>query len=401
MKKRVKSIFISLIVIAVATTAIFASACSSEQTVWDVSGSGTVTASLVSDGKYGFTIRLSGNGTVQDFASAKDAPWYGKSGRIKSVEIADGITRIGANAFAECAVTQAIVPQSLTSIGANAFGASVKIFAFGSIEYDGNIYVYSEQKPSTSNTHWRMVDGVPTVWDLFVKTTKVLFIGNSFTFYSDVPSLFGQIAASAGKSVVVESVTQGSWTLTKFADPTDEYGKKVEQKLTSSNDYDAIVLQEQSTRPLNNYDAFLAAAKKLQSRINETQSNCNIYLYATWGYQSEAASRNQTIPQMEASLRTAYQNAATEMNVLVCNVGKAFSEIYNLYPDMLNSDSADNKYNLYYSDKKHPSYTGAFLSACVHVATILNINPSHSTFVGTLDSSVATQLKNVAYSVVL
>ena len=64
-----------------------------------------------------------------------------------------------------------------------------------------------------------------------VKTEKILFIGNSFTYYSDVPAIFKEIADSAGKKVRVESVTQGSWNLSKFADEKDEYGKQVAKKL--------------------------------------------------------------------------------------------------------------------------------------------------------------------------
>lgn len=220
-------------------------------------------------------------------------------------------------------------------------------------------------------------------------TTKVLFIGNSFTYYSDIPQLFNRIATGAGKKVRVDSVTQGSWTLTKFADENDEYGAKVDEKLRSSS-YDAVVLQEQSTRTLDNYDAFLKAARNLQTKTNDTQENCKIYLYSTWGYAEEAEARGETIPVMEGKIREAYKRAADELNVNVSYVGKAFSAVYEEYPE----------YNLYYSDNKHPSYTGAFLSACVHVATILNCDPRTSAYAGELDEDTATAMKNAAYKAV-
>lgn len=220
-------------------------------------------------------------------------------------------------------------------------------------------------------------------------TTKVLFIGNSFTYYSDVPQLFSKIATGAGKKVRVDSVTQGSWTLTKFADENDEYGAKVDEKLKSSS-FDAVVLQEQSTRTLDNYTAFLKAVRSLQTKINDTQENCKIYLYSTWGYADEANARGLTIPEMEKKIREAYKKAADELNVSVSYVGKAFSAVYSEYPE----------YNLYYSDNKHQSYTGAFLSACVHVATILDCDPRASTFIGELDTDTATAMKNAAYEAV-
>jgi hypothetical protein len=346
---------------------------------------------------------VEGNGAMCDFASAKDTPWYNKSGRVKSVEIGDGVTVIGTYAFYDCAITEAVLPASVATVNENAFAESTKLYAYGQPTAKGKVmvYTYSESQPTQSGLYWhRDADGSIAVMEETNKVTKVLFIGNSFTYYSDIPSLFGSIATAAGKNVVVESVTCGAWTLTKFADPTDEYGKQVAEKLNSNSDYDVIILQEQSTRPLNNYNAFLSAAQSLQQTINQTQTNCQIYLYATWGYEEAATSRNQTIPAMEADLRAAYQNAANTMKVKVCNVGKAFTAMYNQYPQMLTAGTTDSTFNIYYSDNKHPSYIGAFLSACVHVATILNVDPRLSTYTGSLSISDADVLKQTAYTAV-
>ncbi len=383
-------------------SAVLFGACSSEEaTSWDVSADGgSVTASFEDNGKYGFILNIEGNGKMRDFGSAKDAPWYGKSGRITDIVIADGVTSVGSNAFTNCAAKSVILPESVTSVGSNAFPESAQVFALSKVTVaDGaKVYVYSEKEPATSGLYWHYINGSPVIWK--TKVTKVLFIGNSFTFYSDIPALFGKIATAAGELVEVDSVTQSSYKLTQFADPADEYGAKVEQKLTSNSDYDAVVLQEQSTRPLNNYDAFLSGAQALQKRINETQTDCAIYLYSTWGYIDEATSRNITIPEMEAQLRAAYKRAADTMGVKVSNVGAAFSTVYTQYPDMLKSGTADNNYNLYYSDNKHPSYIGAFLSACVHVAAILDCDPRISAYSEGLDAAVADYLKNVAYTTV-
>lgn len=205
------------------------------------------------------------------------------------------------------------------------------------------------------------------------KTAKVLFIGNSFTFYSDIPDLFEKIASGADKNVLADSVTQSGCTLEKFADSDSEQGRRVDAKLKANSDYDAIVLQEHSTRPISDYDAFFAGAKGLQKKINETQKHCRIYLYATWGYKSGADARGITVREMEARLRSAYANAAKEMGVKVCNVGAAFTNVSENHPQL----------DLYFAaDNKHPSYTGAYLSACVHAATILNIDPRTSSFNG-------------------
>lgn len=393
MKKYLVLAFTIIAILVFSTVAI--SACSpTEQTSWDVADSGfKITASLTDDGKYGFILKVDGNGKMRDYASKKDAPWYGKSGRIKGVELSAGITAVGSNAFTDCAVKSVTLPESVKTLGSNSFPEQTQIFAYANVSaLDGaKVYVYSESEPQINGYFWHTVNGEKVLWPMNDNTvTKVLFIGNSFTFYSDIPALFGEIAKSAKKNVVVESVTQGSWTLAKFADDKDEYGKVVDEKLKASDDYDAVVLQEQSTKPLNDYSGFLNAAKSLQAKINSTQKSCKIYLYSTWGYKSDADARNMTIPEMELKIREAYDNAAQAMGVKVSYVGKAFSYVFKEYT----------QYNLYYEDNKHPSYEGAFLSACVHAATVLGIDPRTSTYTGNLDSSVAETLKSVAYTTV-
>lgn len=390
MNKLIKTSGIILCAALLIMATIIFGACGekSEYLRWNLTDDGSVTAAFSDNGKYGFILTIDGEGEMPDYASEKDAPWYSKSGRVTEIVISEGITYIGDNAFTHCAAETVVIPRTVTEIGHNSFSADIRICAYSQVkaEEGTTIYLYSESKPSGGGYYWRFKDGVATVWD----TIKVLFIGNSFTYYSDMPELFENIANAAGENVVAESITQGAWTLTKFADPNDEYGKLVEVALNSSSDYDVVVLQEQSTRPLTNYKAFVDAAETLKSKIERTQEDCSIYLYSTWGYAEAAESRNVTIPELEAQIRAAYESAAKELGVGVCHVGKAFSKVYEENKDI----------NLYYSDNKHPSYEGAFLSACVHAATILNCDPTKSTFIGQLEESVAAQLKEVARAVV-
>ena len=64
---------------------------------------------------------ITGTGAMADY-SAADAPWSAYAGKITALEIEEGITAIGSNAFAGCtAMTQAELPESLTAVGAAAF----------------------------------------------------------------------------------------------------------------------------------------------------------------------------------------------------------------------------------------------------------------------------------------
>ena len=74
---------------------------------------------------------------------------------------------------------------------------------------------------------------------------SVLFIGNSYTYYNSLASIFRTLAAKAGYRVKVSEITKGGYTLEKFADPSDAEGKRVADALDEKNagKYDFVILQ--------------------------------------------------------------------------------------------------------------------------------------------------------------
>lgn len=385
MKKKLTVLFCLIISVTAIAAAVFAGGCTGkEQTVWKIAADGgEITARFTDNGNYGYILTVEGNGGIKDFSSEKNAPWYGKSGRVTEIVLSEGITAVGKNTFKNCCyVKSVILPQSVTAIGENSFSQDTKVCARAQISApDGaKIYMYSETKPADGGYYWHLKDGAASFWE----TKKILFIGNSFTFYNDMPSLFAQIASAAEENVIVESVTCGSHNLSQFADPADEYGAQVYAKLNARSDYDYVVLQEQSTRPLLSYDMFLDGARTLGKSIYATQDSCKIYMYATWGFPEY----NDKIVETSALLKTAYDNVAKQIDAKVCNVGTAFGAVYE----------SNKEINLYNADNRHPSKEGSYLSACVHAATILGVDTRSLTYNAGLDEATATVLKNAAYT---
>ena len=338
-----------------------------------------------------YSLTISGQGKAKDYANKNSVPWNPIIKRINSVTIQEGIENIGDYFFYSLPLEYFILPSTVTSVGANSFSSESQIFSYGpkieNTEY--KIYYYSESKPSEYGSYFYLdAEGKPQVWDI----TSVLFIGNSFTYYEGspedpkVPDFFQKIASSLNKETNIDWVIKGSHTLTKFGNKDDEMGKIVEEKLTTKK-YDYVILQEQSTAPINSYISFETAVKKLKARIDETQTNCTTILYETWG--SPTGIKNtkyKTVGEMEADLREAYRKCGEETDCKVHYVGKAFTNVYENHSNI----------NIYASDERHQNNYGSYLSAAIHVKGIFKISLEGCSEYCGLDESKCKTLLSIA-----
>lgn len=340
----------------------------------------------------GYRLEISGIGDSKDFNEVNKTPWYSISRKIKEVVINEGIESIGSNLFSNIDLSYFILPSTVDEIDETSFDDDVILYSISEeVQYQGNnkIYYYSESMPTDkTKTYWHFVNELPNIW--VISQIKTLFIGNSFTYYNDIPKITENIAKDIGYDFVSDSVTKGSHTLEKFSDSNDEYGKIVDEKLKATNDYDYVILQEQSNRSYSNFDSFSASVGKLLEKINSTQTACETRLYETWGYSEEAESKQMTIPEMEDLICEKYDEVARKYNLNVHYVGEGFSEVFLNYPSI----------NLYFDDNKHPSYAGSYLSALIHVGSIFHCDVRTTNFNGELNDEDATILKEVAYNVV-
>ena len=68
------------------------------------------------------SLKITGSGTINDYNTFKKAPWYEFRHELATVEIAEGITAVGANAFSGCYSLKTVsVPSSVKAIGDKAF----------------------------------------------------------------------------------------------------------------------------------------------------------------------------------------------------------------------------------------------------------------------------------------
>lgn len=221
------------------------------------------------------------------------------------------------------------------------------------------------------------------------KQYSILFIGNSYTYYNDMPMvIFKKLAAEAGYDVKITSITKGAHTLAKMADPKDEYGASVEKVLKGNKKFDFVVLQEQSARPaIDTVDEFYTAVRNLSARIRE--SGAEPILYSTWGRKTGSSTLTKyslTNESMTWKLAASYQAIGNELDIPVAHAGLAFFDIY----------TGDSNIEIYNEDKSHPSYEGSYLAAATLFAKIFNKDPSDVNYNGTLTEKTAKTLRQAA-----
>lgn len=179
-------------------------------------------------------------------------------------------------------------------------------------------------------------------------TQRILFIGNSYTYCNELPTMLAQLAAAGGKDVEVHQVTAGGVTL--------EWHAQNEATLAALCEaWDFVVLQEHSIRPIQDTPKMAMAVAALQAVIAST--GAQTVLYMTWA--------RQHFPEMQAGLARVYAEIAREIGARVAPVGLAWEAAL----------AADPSLALHTEDKSHPTPIGSYLTACVFYATFFGESP--------------------------
>ena len=221
--------------------------------------------------------------------------------------------------------------------------------------------------------------------------TSVLFVGNSYTSYNNLPVLFQDLSSSLGKTVVVDSKLNGGYTFQSHANDPVTY-----QKMNSA-EWDYVVLQAQSQEPSFPYaqvnSQTLPYAVQLADSAQTTSECSQALFFMTWGRENGDPQWDSinTFDKMNFRLRNAYLRFADSSDASVAPVGVAWKYVRDNHPTI----------SLYAGDGSHPKPAGSYLAACTFYTSIFHESPVGSTFLGGLDAPTAEILQNAAALAVL
>ena len=181
---------------------------------------------------------------------------------------------------------------------------------------------------------------------------KVLMIGNSFTFYWNLPQVIETMFDSSNIKIKVDQKSIGG---SKLKDHWN-YNK---DKSYNIEDYEFVILNDHSTYPLNHIDTCSKYISLFSNYVRKY--NGKTLIYGTWEYPYL-----KNISSQKPSKTMQILDSLSRINdVTYVPVGNAFDYIEKNHPYI----------NLYMDDNKHPSPNATYLAACVFYSMISGKSP--------------------------
>ena len=189
---------------------------------------------------------------------------------------------------------------------------------------------------------------------------RILFIGNSYTYYNSTPELVKAFIQEKFPDQTVETrlISGGGMTL------ANHWQEEATIEAIRTGDWDYVVLQEQSRLGMGvmidneTYfgptDQFFEHARKFDAEIKA--SGAKTIFFMTWSRRDQ--------PGEQAILTHAYATIAKELGAMVAPVGLVWDEV-----------RTDPNMDLYADDGGHPSPAGSYLASATLFATLMGEDP--------------------------
>ena len=218
------------------------------------------------------------------------------------------------------------------------------------------------------------------------KATRVLMIGNSFTFNNNSWDMLAQIAQSEGHELEIVHVAEPGFS---FADHLES---DATTQAILKGDYDFAILQDQSQTPaqyaLNpkGNAAFRNNFITMTNRVFGWSPYATIIMEETWAYVGNKFGGFSSMTEFDNYLQNGARLYAEVIRGKVSPAGQAFAIVRNERPDI----------DLYADDNIHPSAFGSYLKSCVEYLTLFDGKFTSFTSNCGLDNETCKYLRTAA-----
>jgi hypothetical protein len=217
---------------------------------------------------------------------------------------------------------------------------------------------------------------------------NILFIGNSITYFNDMPILFRDIANSKGKNIVTQMYAPGGTGCVNHVDDPAVYS------LFRDNIWDTVVLQPGTGEsagaswPVN---TTIQRGQKLVDSIKKYSPCAKVLLYQI-PYGVPSPTTYSTYFTVQTQIKDSITKMADNLHVSFAPTGESARMHYTTQQDLLLHGS--------YNDI-HPNLNGSYLVAATMFATIFQEPATGSTSYGGIPQATAEYFQGIADQVVL
>ncbi|HBS87163.1 MAG: hypothetical protein A2W91_03010 [Bacteroidetes bacterium GWF2_38_335] len=237
-------------------------------------------------------------------------------------------------------------------------------------------------------------------------TTKILFLGNSFTYYNNMPDIVKGLADSAGINTEITMYAPGGMYVYTTTSMTGHDSSATTESYIISENWDFIVVQDNqggyvwSEGYIN--PMITNANVVLFNKIKNNNQCTRVIYFAGWAMEGGLPSEywnsgglNLTSDNTADCIKRIYRQFLyvnnTFFNEIVTPIGLAWITCLNEQPAI----------NLFSGDGVHPSLSGSYLTASTIFTTIFKTDPTNLAFDYGLDAVTAQYLRTTGYNTVI
>jgi hypothetical protein len=180
------------------------------------------------------------------------------------------------------------------------------------------------------------------------KKMNVLFVGNSLTYFNNLPEIVKRVAACDSVEFNYKMIALPNYAI------IDHWNEGEIIREVNSKQYNFVVVQQGPSSQQEGREYLLNYGLKLDSLCDKNKAKLASYM--VW----PAKARSFDFP----GVYTSYKLLADSTKGIFCPAGAAWLKLWETNPD----------FKLYGSDQFHPSYNGSLLAALVIYGSLTKKN---------------------------
>jgi hypothetical protein len=228
-------------------------------------------------------------------------------------------------------------------------------------------------------------------------TTKILYIGNSFTYFNELPDMVDSLAHRNNQLVWHYMHAPGGISVGDTGKAAAAHmDNPLVYQLIRSSDWDFVVVQDNQGRFILDSAVFpnksrvVAGHLMLMDSVKHYHPCAKMIWFAGWGLKNGQLPNWPTGVSMIDKLLVNYRVLNATADEIIAPIGEAWKK-----------SISQHTFDLWTSDEMHPSTEGSYLAALVLYSTMLHGSALNNGYMAGLVTQDALSLQNLVHNLLI